>query len=146
MGRGRPRRTDCKQCGVTKTFANCGIKSDGYWQGYCKRCFSIKNRMCRNERGFWEYVIYLFKDTGLTVTRVGATGRYHGRIRDHYNHGTIFPNEVPYIVEKFECLTKEEGAAWGRARENYYMDLHRDTIRNGISSGLSVHSYSVHDD
>ena len=105
------------------------------------------HKMRRNARGRWEYVIYCFKDTGLTITYIGATGNYHMRMRNHRTKSTIHLNEVPYILETLECLTKEEGVAWARERENHYMDAHADTIRNQIRSGMSVQpNYTHHDE
>ena len=142
-----PRKINCKTCGVLKTVDNCGfqiVNGKQYWQGHCKKCSSEWTSIKRNANGYYEYVIYVFKDTGGTVTYVGSTANYHQRIIIHRSKGTIFPNEVSYIVDTKECLTKEEGAAWAKLNEDLCMDVHQDTIRNQRASAIFVRPRSVH--
>ena len=103
--------------------------------------------MKRNDRGFYENTIYVFEDTGGTVTYVGSSGNYHRRMINHKSVGTIHPNEVgTNITETNETLTKEEGAAWSEARENHYIEIYADTIRNKIPATVCVHRRTVHTD
>ncbi len=144
---GRAPRLDCKNCGVIKTPDNCGVRAEKgklYWQSMCKSCRADMSCIKPNDRGYYEYVIYVFKDTGGTVTYVGSTGYYHRRMIDHRSKGTIHPNEVSYIIETNESLTKEEGTAWAKIQENHYMDIYADTIRNQLASGVYVRPRSVH--
>lgn len=143
------RRLDCKYCGVIKTPDNCGVQTVAgklYWQGYCKQCGAESKRIKPNDRGYYEYTIYVFKDTGGTVTYVGSSGNYHQRMVLHRSVGTIHPNEVSYIIETHESLTKEEGAAWSKIKEDHYMSVYVDTIRNQRASAVSVHSRRVYFD
>ena len=138
---------NCKTCGIVKTTDNCGLKTVNgkqYWQTHCKSCISAMISIKKNANGRFEWVIYCFRDTGLTITYIGQTGNYHRRMSAHRQLGTIHPNEVAYILQTNETITKEEGAAWCKEWENYYMNLHKDTIRNKNASGAYVRPLSVH--
>ena len=140
---------NCKICGIVKTTENCGVQTVSgkqYWQGYCKVCMTNYGNIKRNANGLFEYTIYVFRDTGATVTYVGATGQYHKRIMNHRSAGTIHPNEVAYILETKETLTKEEGTAWAKLREDHYMAEYADTIRNQLASAVYVANRRVHGD
>lgn len=145
---GRPPRPDCNACGIIKTIENTGtfVQKNGSvsFRSYCKSCASNRECINPNETGYYEYVVYVFKDTGGTVTYVGSTGNYHKRMLNHRTQGTIHPNEVAYIIETTETLTKEEGTAWAKIQEDRYMAVHTDTIRNKIASGVCVRSRIVH--
>jgi len=62
----------------------------------------------------------------------------------HRLSGTIHPNEVHYVLETNETLTKEEGAAWSKLREDHYMGVFADTIRNQYASGVGILPRRVH--
>ena len=147
-----PPNPNCAMCGAVKTTDNCCVskinKNTGavHLKSYCKPCASERVSIKKNEQGLYTYVIYIFRDTGGTPTYVGSTGNYHRRIIHHRSKGTMFPNEVAYIIETHECLTKEEGAAWAKLREDHYMDLYRDTIRNQRASSQTVQPLRVHGD